>query len=74
MQKAFILVTSAGIEEVQEGAMRKGHMLNNLDKLNQLLEDGWRIVHTAPMGGTGESDTFVSLVVLKKTVDSHQSK
>ena len=52
-----------------------GHDLESVDALTALLNDGWRIVSTAAMGGTGGATApaqFACLVVVeredKKTV------
>ena len=52
-----------------------GHPAETLDELTDLLNDGWRLVSTAAMGGTGGATApaqFACLVVVeredKKTV------
>ena len=36
------------------------------DRLDELLEAGWRVAQAAPMGGGGAADGFASLVVLER--------
>ncbi|WP_276357591.1 hypothetical protein [Cohnella caldifontis] len=38
---------------------------NNLDELNQLLSEGWRVVSQEPMSGS-QSNASMSLVILEK--------
>lgn len=38
---------------------------NNLDELNNLLSDGWKVMSQKPMG-TGESNVALSLVIVEK--------
>jgi hypothetical protein len=38
---------------------------NNLEELNALLADGWKVISQKPMG-VGESNTAYSLVIVEK--------
>jgi len=53
---------------------REDRRQSALEELNDLLEDGWRVVHAFPMGGAPVGSTrrdslyavFASLVILEK--------
>jgi len=61
-QQAFVLyMTTWGSE--------KGDVVreSNLDELNALLDDGWRVAQATPMSGHGEDDDETRcLVVLQR--------
>ncbi|WP_157686468.1 hypothetical protein [Paenibacillus senegalimassiliensis] len=38
---------------------------NNLEELNHLLSDGWKVISQKPMG-TGDGNVSVSLVIVEK--------
>lgn len=38
---------------------------NNLDELNQLLQDGWKVVSQSPMG-VGDGNSAFSMVIVEK--------
>ena len=42
----------------------------SLDRLDELLEAGWRVAQAAPMGGGGAADGFASLVVLERAAET----
>ncbi len=49
-----------------------GHPSESLTELTALLDDGWRIVSTAAMGGTGGATApaqFAALIVLHRNDD-----
>lgn len=39
---------------------------NNLEEINQLLQDGWRVVSQSSMSGSAGNSTVYSLVILEK--------
>lgn len=39
---------------------------NNLSDLNQLLQEGWKVVSQSAMSGGGATPTVFSLVILEK--------
>lgn len=39
---------------------------NNLAELNQLLQDGWKVVSQSPMSGCESGGTVYSLAILEK--------
>ncbi|MNI52189.1 hypothetical protein D3C73_1069530 [compost metagenome] len=39
---------------------------NNIEELNELLREGWKVVSQSPMGGGGGRNDVVSLVILEK--------
>lgn len=46
-----------------------GHPSESADTLTELLDDGWRLVSTAAMGGTGGATAppqFAALVILER--------
>lgn len=53
MQRAFILYFST-------------EKKNNLDELNQLLSDGWRVLNQKPMSSSNHINASTSLVILEK--------
>lgn len=61
-QRAFILyITTWGTD--RDEVMRE----SNLDELNGLLDDGWKVAMTSPMSGHGEDDDETRcLVVLQR--------
>jgi hypothetical protein len=40
---------------------------NNLDELNNMLANGWKVINQSAMGGGGGYNAVYSLVVLEKT-------
>lgn len=38
---------------------------NNLEELNALLSDGWKVISQKPMG-VGQTNTSISLVIVEK--------
>ena len=61
-QQAFILFMTTWGDEKGQVARE-----TNLDQLNELLDDGWRVAQTSPMSGHGEDDDETrSLVILEK--------
>lgn len=53
MQKALILYAST-------------EKKNNLNELNQLLNEGWKVISQSAMGGGGGNSFVFSLVILEK--------
>jgi hypothetical protein len=39
---------------------------NNLDELNNMLANGWKVINQSAMGGGGGNNAVYSLVVLEK--------
>jgi len=39
---------------------------NNLEEINQLLSDGWKVISQKPMSGGNQSNASTSLVILEK--------
>jgi hypothetical protein len=39
---------------------------HNLDELNTMLENGWKVINQSAMGGGGGNNAVYSLVVLEK--------
>ena len=40
------------------------------DRLDELLDAGWRVAQVAPMGGGGATDGFAALVVLERGAET----
>lgn len=40
--------------------------MGNLDKLNQKLKEGWKVVSTSPMGGNGNGYAVAAVVILER--------
>ena len=61
-QRAFILYMTTWADD--KGKVSRE---TNLDKLNALLDQGWRVAQATPMSGHGEDDDETrNLVVLEK--------
>jgi len=39
---------------------------NNLDEINELLSEGWKVISQEPMSGGNRSNASTSLVILEK--------
>lgn len=64
MQKAIIVYCQwEWPSEIKTGEMETS---DNLEELNQLFEQGWKVVSCTPMGGAGDTSVGSALVILEK--------
>lgn len=63
MRKAIIVAID--LSELN-GSKREKQSNDALRELNQHLADGWNVVHSFPMSGTGHTYFSASVVILEK--------
>ena len=63
MRKAIIVVIDV---TAMRGRQKEKAAEESLGELNQHLAEGWAVVHSFPMSGTGNSVCSASVVILEK--------